>query len=849
MAVKTLEVSSTQSWIYPPLTYTGYDNVHKLKNHWYNGHSRLEVRGYKCYQAGNTASDGQYNGNMMCFFFFRNGSQTLKQFIQSIGGSSKITKIVLKVTCGHSWYSSMNARVCLTPYWSPEKKWGQGGISEAPYDSYDKLKIKHLTTVSIPKGKRVSIDLTRWKGDFDKYESLNFYVPGAFNKDYAAYGWVHGHKASASQRPQLEIHYNTNSAPNKPTIEIKSHRDSSGYMAPKLDCVVKSNGDPDNNIHSSPYYLELRNQSGSMFFKSGWDNFNNYSVDLEKYRGQTVNVKGYVRDREGLYSDSNTNVYINTRPYWKNLGANATAIEFTGGVNNGVFSDQITISWPRAVDDQSQHNNNLRYAIYCQKGIDNGPEADNYNCCVVRNLTSTSYTFDASSMIIPVAKGERVYFSVWVDDGLEWSSYRLCSSWIYREKPPSSPTNVAPISGHYENNVNVSWSASSGANGTWVDHYLVKLLNKDGTVMKTYTPRETQMVCSDLTVIPRGEIFKFSVCSVDNLGNESTLAYSGDLRRNSAPTKPYNFKINADRLEFKGSIPLIWSASSDKDNDPIKYNVYFNVNGGAYQELVRGTSSTTLTHDISGFTPGVKFNYFVEAYDSFNVYSDRTYIANEPVVNTPPGSPEIVLPYSDVTLFTNVPRIIFRTGTIHNNNKLEVIITVNGKQYSSKVNSTLFNKPQYDSNEEGMFMIPSDTPLNYTKSNTIKIKTFDGMDVSLESSRKLSVEATPVNRIGEDEIRFIQAYEADKLRDMINSNRFAYGLSQVTWIDGRFVKDKTKVFKKYFEQIVNEAFVLTSYLNDKAKCEHLKRVYIKNSIVGKINRNIFNNVYDMITKC
>lgn len=848
MAVKRLSIYTTQSWIYPPLTYTGYDNVHKLKNHWYNGHSRLEVRGYKCYQAGNTDSDGKYNGNMMSFYFFKDGSKTLRQVINDIG-PSKITKILFKVTCGHSWYSSMNARICLTPYWSPEKKWGQGGITACPYDNYDSLKIKRLTTVSIPKGKRVSIDLTKWKNDFAKYESLNLYAPGAFNKDYAAYGWLHGHKASASNRPELEIHYTTNSAPYKPTMQINSKKDSYGYIAPELKCTIKSNGDPDNNLHSSPYSLELRNQSGTKFHDSGWNSYNNYTVNLESYRGQTIEARGVIRDKEGLNNSDRTNVYINSRPYWQGLSANAVAIDFTNGVENGVFSDNITISWPKATDEQPKHRENLKYAIYVQKGVDNGPGADDHTCCIVRNLTTTSYTFDASAMKVPVSKGERVYFSVWVDDGLEWSSYRICSRWIYREKPPSVPANVAPLNGHYEKDVTVSWSAASGANGTWVDHYSIKLLNKSGSVVRSYTSSDTSLNCTDVNLIPRGEEFKFSVCSVDNLGNESTTAYSGILTRNNAPTKPYNFKVNANHLEFKGSIPLIWTASTDKDGDPIKYNVMYNINGGAYQDLVRGTSATTATHNIAGLNPGVRLNYFVEAYDSFNVYSDKTYISSQPIVNTPPASPEFVVPHANATLYTNVPRIVFRTGNSFNSNKLEVIITVNGKQYSSKVNSELFNKSGYDANEEGMFMIPSQTPLNYSTSNNIRIKTFDGMDISTEYSRTLAVEAPQVNKIGEDEKRFVEAQECNLLRDMINSNRFAYGLNQITWEDGRFEKNRTMVLKKYFDQIINEAHALTTHLNDRAKCEHLKRIYLKDNTTDKINKSIFNNVYEMITKC
>lgn len=843
MAVTHLSLVDSQTWIYPPQTYTGYDGIYKKKNHWYNGHSVLDRRGKRMYQAGNSASDGNYNGNMMSFFFFKGNGLNLKQFVQSIGGSKKITKIILRVTCGHSWYSSMNMRVCMGPYWNTTNKWGQGGFTEATADSYDGLGIKHLTTISIAKGSRKEIDLTQWKSYFDTYETLAMYVPGAYNKDYNAYGWIYGHLNSGSNIPQLEIHYNTNSAPNPPGIAIHNATDSHGYMTPNLTFSIINNGDPDNNISSTPYAYQLYDQNGNLFSNQGWFSSEYHQVSLEGHRGRTVRLRARIRDYEGLEAYNDKYLYVNQQPYWTNGSANAVMMWFESGVTNSVFKDNITIRWPAAYDPHSAHNNNLRYSIYCQKGTDVGPGGDNAEALVAWGLTGTSYTLNAASMKIPVAKGERIYFSVWVSDGLEWSTYRLTSSWIYREKPPTSPTNVSPTGGHYESSVDVSWSASSGSNGTTVSYYKVVLLNKYNEHAWTYHSNTPYMTCTHLSQIARGDTFRFMVTAIDNLGNESTAAYSGTCKRNSAPTNPKNFRVNSNKTHFKGTIPLIWTASIDADSDPIKYNVYFNVNNGSYQSLVLGTSSTSCTHDISSFPAGIKFNYYVEAYDKFNIYSEKVYIEVRPEVNTPPNAPSILYPLTNREIYSRFPRITFQVGALNNTENVEAIIAINGKEYKSKIHTSLFSASSFGANEKGMFVVPDNAPLNYSKQNEIKIKLYDGMDYSIEKSINIPVVASTYLKIPSNEDRYINN-DLKNIRKMINANRFAYGQSETVWKEDHVLK------KAFYDELGDSIHALTIAINNMTKSTNLKRTYSKN-IISKgdiIDKKYINNILDMIEK-
>lgn len=838
MATMTLTLHEGQTWVYPAITYTSLqEGVYKKQKHWYKNHSVPSKRGVYCYQGGTSDSDGKYNGNMLSIMLFKDSSgRTLKNAIKAIGGSGKITKMTLKMYVHYGWGGYFTPRICATPYWDTSSLTGR------TTDSYDGLGFKHLlTTGSLKKSAWHNIDLTSYKSNFDTYESIAFYAPGAYNAGNSSYGCIHSH--GGTNKPTLIIEYTTNSAPNTPTTTVTSVKDSNGYTIPALSFKVTNNGDPDNNLHSSPYKYILYNQNGSIIKESGWSSSNTFSYDASSYRGQTIRIRGIVRDTEGLTAYHETNAYINSLPYWSNK-----SISYSSGVTNGVFKNNITLKWSAATDAQTKHANNLRYAIYVQKGADSGPSGDTSSNCIAYNLTSTNYTVDATSMSqMPVARGERIYFSVWASDGLEYSSQRLTSSWIYREQPPSAVSNVAPTSGHYENSVNVSWSAASGSNGTTIDHYVVKLLNNRDTAIKTYTIKSTRFTCTDITNIPRGEKFKFQVYAVDNLGNTSASAFSGDLLRNSAPTKPLSFKVNSPSTYFKNSIPLIWSASTDKDGDTIRYNVYYSVNGGAYKALSTKLSTTTLNHNVSGYRAGTRFNYYVEAYDTFNIFSERSYIATQPQINITPAPPSITLPYSDRTLYTNVPRIIFTTSDSCNPS-LEVLITINGTTYNSKNDSLYFDKSTYSPNQTGMFIVPENTPLNYSKQNTVKIKVFDGLDYSDEKTYNFIVEYPLVEKIELSENRFVKVNELTDLKRMVNATRFAYGLNEISWYTGADVG--SKIYKKYYEQVTNNIYDVTTTLNNKVSKTSMQRIYTKDIFAAgnPLRKTMFNNIIDMIIK-
>lgn len=845
MATTQMRLESTQTWIYPALNYLGYDNVRKKKNHWYKGHSQTSKRDKYCYQGGTANSDGKYNGNMLSFIFFDHNGQTQRQFFSGIG-TDKISRITLRLTGYHAYNSSFNAKICLTPFWWSSSNWGSGGIHECPHDSYSAMGILHLRTVTIARNGVVDIDLTPYKHHFNNYESLCIYAPGAYNKDNSAYGAVYGHKDSGSKAPRLTVEYSTNSAPHAPTIRVNNQKDAHGYITPALNFSVLSNGDPDNNIHSNyPYSYDLRNQNGDRFHDHGWESNNTFYHGLHELRGQTVKITGWIRDNNDLRAVSSTNVYINSLPKWNNK-YDEQLVKYDSGVENSVFKNNIAISWPRASDRESAHNSNLVYSVYYQKGDDRGPAGDQDGNKLRHKITTNHTTITADELKNKVGAGERIYFSVWAYDTLECSEHRIVSSWIYKDSPPGKPSNIAPTGGHYESGIKVTWAKSSSSDGTHIDHYVISMQKENGEEVRRYTSKEPVLNCNDVGLIPRGQKFKFKIYSVNNFGTNSEPGYSNLLIRNSAPTKPGAFRPNSNAITFKNNIPLIWNPSSDVDGDAIKYNIYYSVNGGGYQTLSTGISGVSYNHDISRFNPGTKFNYYLEAYDTFNIFSEKIFISTQVSVNVPPEKPSILLPIQNRVLYTREPRIIFKTGNVFNDNRVKFIVNINNVRYDSSVNTTLFNKSSYGKYEEGMFMVPSSAPLNYSKENIIQIKVLDSMDESEVSKYIIGVDASLENEIGAQDHVLIDDGMINSIKRMINKNRFAYNLKEISWTN--IEENKSLVSKTIFDQFINASFELNEHLNSKAKNDILKRNYQKPATNLFVQKSIINTIITTVKK-
>lgn len=93
---------------------------------------------------------------------------------------------------------------------------------------------------------------------------------------------------------------------------------------------------------------------------------------------------------------------------------------------------------------------------------------------------------------------------------------------------------------------------------------------------------------------------------------------------NTAPSAPGTVYIAGNSGNFytgenTGEVWVSWGAATDPNNNLSGYRVRVSINGGGWSEVGK-TSSTGITHNISGYGEGTTFTYLVDAYDSYGLY-------------------------------------------------------------------------------------------------------------------------------------------------------------------------------------------------------------------------------------
>lgn len=78
--------------------------------------------------------------------------------------------------------------------------------------------------------------------------------------------------------------------------------------------------------------------------------------------------------------------------------------------------------------------------------------------------------------------------------------------------------------------------------------------------------------------------------------------------------------------EKAGTVSVSWPAASDSNGNLSGYRLRVSINGGGYSELTK-TSSTSYSHNVSGYGEGTSFRYAVDAYDSYSEWSATIYSA------------------------------------------------------------------------------------------------------------------------------------------------------------------------------------------------------------------------------
>ena len=171
----------------------------------------------------------------------------------------------------------------------------------------------------------------------------------------------------------------------------------------------------------------------------------------------------------------------------------------------------------------------------------------------------------------------------------------------------------------------VQWRAN--INGSWSGWMKVKgsesWRGSDGFRTFTYTATTNVGTTSSKSIIVGIETDSIGYTHWD-FSKTGSLTVS---QTNVAPSLSGTVSIDgstSNRTISENATQLVIKTPAASDTNLSGYRFRVSVNGGGYTEIYRG-SSTSYTHNISGYGEGTTFKYVVDAYDSVGAWSANIY--------------------------------------------------------------------------------------------------------------------------------------------------------------------------------------------------------------------------------
>lgn len=171
----------------------------------------------------------------------------------------------------------------------------------------------------------------------------------------------------------------------------------------------------------------------------------------------------------------------------------------------------------------------------------------------------------------------------------------------------------------------VQWRAN--INGSWSGWMKVKgsesWRGSDGFRTFTYTATTNVGTTSSKSIIVGIETDSIGYTHWD-FSKTGSLTVS---QTNVAPSLSGTVSIDgstSNRTISENATQLVIKTPAASDTNLSGYRFRVSVNGGGYTEIYRGTS-TSYTHNISGYGEGTTFKYVVDAYDSVGAWSANIY--------------------------------------------------------------------------------------------------------------------------------------------------------------------------------------------------------------------------------
>lgn len=605
---------------------------------------------------------------------------------------------------------------------------------------------------------------------YHKYNK-SFYSGDRYDSGVAWKVWSMVKSSTGNEKSSEVIYFVFNDQPhfssNEPNISCSS------IIVPGTSNFKVNWNSSVNGLYQSVYTLRYKTTDSSTWNEVYTGATTSATIDLSNQsvypRGKTIQFQVRAQDKYDADTDFRglANVVINRLPTL----SSSTITNNMSDPNsyNNHYDTNVTFILPSKADSDGQ---STFYKIYYKVGTNDwvtynsnytGGQSLTINCSSYQNVAGG--TFQLKTI---------------VNDGLEDGDIALSAVLKKNKKPeaPSgirySPSDAIHLNTHAEVINSISWNkVNNFCNGRPVSSYEVVKKSStsstgSGTVKAHYAP-PVNTTSTDITDITRGEYFWFEVIAVDLFGYRSDIYSTPRYRRNRIPSTSSSITLNQNKLNVYKTVPLIWDNSVDPDGDIVKYKLEVKKGTASYQLVSNEITSTSYTHNISGYAEGLRLKYRVTPFDDHNVYGESTETTQNIVVNTRPLGVNLSYPIN--IIYNKQPRLFLDVLNDVDNDDLTLTVNINGVNFESNTNQDNFSKSSYRPQTKVVFHGPQ---LNIGQ-NIIKTKSHDGYQYSDEKTFTITINDSliPVINTGDT----ILNEHMVNLNTMINNCYNAYGCS------------------------------------------------------------------------
>jgi hypothetical protein len=183
-----------------------------------------------------------------------------------------------------------------------------------------------------------------------------------------------------------------------------------------------------------------------------------------------------------------------------------------------------------------------------------------------------------------------------------------------RSTPPSAPTGISASDGTYMDKVEVTWSASLGAES----YKVYRATSSDTGATKTLLGTTTDTFFDDTTAVPQ-KTYYYWVKALNAIGSSKFSAYDKGYRSDGSPLVPTN--VSASDGIYTDRVEVTWTASLRAES----YKVYRarSKDPGPTKKLL-GTTTDILFNDTTA-VPGKIYYYWVKASNTIGTSKFSAY--------------------------------------------------------------------------------------------------------------------------------------------------------------------------------------------------------------------------------